>query len=228
MADGGVVVGGGRPAAVVFDMDGLLLDSERVAREAFLEACELFGVVVDDAVYARCIGSTPAGTRAVLRDALGPGFDYGAFDRRWDDRYRRRLDAAPVDLKPGAMELLEDLATLGIPRGLATSTGRSLATRKLADAGVISHFACLICGGETSRGKPFPDPYLAAVSALGVRAESAWALEDSENGVRSAHAAGLEVIQVPDLVAPSAELLALGHAVVGSLFDVRAALERIC
>lgn len=227
MADGTLArrTPGGRPAAVVFDMDGLLLDTERLARDAFLEACELLGLTVDDAVYARCIGSTPLGTREILREALGVGFDFGALDRHWDDRYRRRIEAAPVDLKPGARELLDDLAALGIPRGLATSTGRPMATRKLTGAGVLSYFSCLVCGGETARGKPHPDPYLAAVSALGVPADAAWALEDSENGVRAALAAGLTVIQVPDLVAPSEAVLTLGHTVMSSLQDVREALR---
>lgn len=213
-----------RPAAVVFDMDGLLLDSERLARLAFWEACDELGVAVEDAVYARCIGSTPAGTEQILQEALGPELNFPVLDRMWSDRYAARLEAGPVDLKPGAIDLLVALAELGIPRGLATSTGRGLATRKLTGAGVISYFACLICGGETARGKPHPDPYLAAVACLGVPAGAAWALEDSENGVRSAHAAGLRVFQVPDLVAPSVELRALGHAVVPSLSDVLAAL----
>jgi HAD superfamily hydrolase (TIGR01509 family) len=216
----------GAPAAVVFDMDGLLLDSERLARMAFLEACDVLGLAVDDAVYARCIGSTPAGTEAILRAALGPAIDYAALDHLWNERYQRRIQAAPVDLKPGALALLDALAELGIPRGLATSTGRVTATRKLSGAGVIAYFSCLICGGETARGKPHPDPYLAAVAGLGVPAADAWALEDSENGVRAAHAAGLQVIQVPDLVEPSAALRALGHPVVGSLLDVLAALPR--
>lgn len=201
-------------------MDGLLLDSERLARAAFREACGQLGVAVDDAVYARCIGSTPARTEQILREAFGPELDYPVLDRAWSDRYAARLEAGPVDLKPGALDLLEALRERGIPRGLATSTGRDLATRKLTGAGVLSYFACLICGGETSRGKPHPDPYLAALACLGVPAAAAWALEDSENGVRSAHAAGLRVIQVPDLVAPSAELRALGHVVLPSLTHV--------
>ncbi|MEQ8486299.1 MAG: HAD family phosphatase [Pseudomonadales bacterium] len=213
-----------RPAAVVFDMDGLLLDSERLAQAAFREACTELGVTVDDAVYARCIGSTPAGTEQILREAVGADLDYPSLDRIWSDRYAARLDAGPVDLKPGALDLLDALAAHGIPRGLATSTGRDLATRKLTGAGVISYFACLICGGETARGKPHPDPYLAAVACLGVPAGAAWALEDSENGVRAAHAAGLRVIQVPDLVAPSAALRSLGHDVLPSLRHVLAAL----
>lgn len=217
-----------RPAAVVFDMDGLLLDSERLAREAFFEACRMVGVDVDDDVYARCIGSTREDTAQLLSEALGSRDLHGELDRCWDELYQTRIAASAVPLKAGARELLDALARYDIPRALATSTDRATATLKLERAAVISSFSCLICGGETDRGKPHPDPYLAAVTALGAPPESTWALEDSAHGVRSAHAAGLRVFQIPDLVPPPPDLEGLGHHVAADLFQVLDELHRAC
>lgn len=208
------------PAAVVFDMDGLLLDSERLARDAFVEACRDVGVSVDDDTYARCIGSNSEATGRILSEALGSAARFEVLRDRWEGLYHARVTTAAVPRKPGAGELLAALAHYGVPCALATSTARPTATTKLERAGLITSFTCMICGGETDRGKPHPDPYLAAVTALGTPPASSWALEDSENGVRAAHAAGLTVIQVPDLVPPSETLLALGHRVAVDLFEV--------
>lgn len=217
-----------RPAGVVFDMDGLLLDSERLAREAFQEACQSMGVCVDSGVYGRCIGTTREATAVILTEALASEDDYRELDRRWETLYQVRVGGSPVPVKAGAHELLNALAGYRIPCALATSTARPLATGKLERAGLISYFSCLICGDETVRGKPHPDPYLAAVAALGTPATSSWALEDSENGVRAAHAAGLRVFQIPDLVTPSEALLGLGHRVAVDLLEVLDELHRAC
>jgi HAD superfamily hydrolase (TIGR01509 family) len=186
------------------------------------------GVRLDPEVYARCIGSTREATALLLTEALASDSVYRELDRRWDELYQTRINSAAVALKPGAPELLAALEQYHIPRALATSTARPTATLKLQRAGVISCFSCLICGGETERGKPHPDPYLAAVTALGTPPASSWALEDSENGVRAAHAAGLTVFQIPDLVAPSADLLSLGHRVAVDLFEVLEELHAVC
>lgn len=217
-----------RPAGVVFNMDGLLLDSERLARETFEAACTSLGLALDGDVYLRCVGSTEEATAAVLTEVLASEAAYLELQRHWNDLYHQRIESAPVALKPGALELLRALEDYGIPRALATSTRRPRATLKLERAGLLRYFTCLICGGETDRGKPHPDPYLAAVTALGTRPAESWALEDSEHGVRAARTAGLTVFQVPDLVAPSEELTALGHRVVADLFEVLGELHRCC
>lgn len=213
------------PAAVVFDMDGLLLDTERLARECFDQACRLAGVNVAPDVYQRCIGCNREATAAILLEALESEADYRRLDGHWESLYHRRITSGPVPSKPGAVELLEALRARAIPCAVATSTSRPTATFKLQRSGMLSHFACLICGGETARGKPHPDPYLAAVTAIGAVPSASWALEDSENGVRSALAAGLTVYQVPDLIAPGDELRSLGHRVVDDLFEVLEALH---
>ena len=208
------------PLAVVFDMDGLLLDSERLARECFIQACADVGWDADIPAYDRCVGSTSEATERILRDACGREFPYTEMSARWGERYDAHVNHHPVAVKPGARELLDRLERLDIPRALAPSTRRSTAQRKLQLAGLADYFLHMVCGGETERGKPHPDPYLAATGHLLQEPGQCWALEDSDNGVRAAHAAGLRVFQVPDLVQPDATVRALGHPVLRSLFEV--------
>ncbi len=208
------------PAAVIFDMDGLLLDTERRYEEAFLAACRELRFTVPQETYLRCLGTDAATTRGILGEALGDPDRYAALERRWLELYDNLTNVRPAEPKPGARDLLDALRRHRIPTGLATSTARAEAARHLRQAGLLREFSCLICGGETPRGKPHPDPYLAASAALDAPPAACWALEDSDNGVRSAHAAGLTVFQVPDVLEPGPEVLRLGHHVAEDLFEV--------
>jgi HAD superfamily hydrolase (TIGR01509 family) len=215
------------PVALVFDMDGLLLDTERIALEVFETVCRAHGFDVDRNVYFRCIGSTEAATREILTEALGSAFPYDAISRDWFARYRARVSSEPVAVKAGAVELLEQGGRLGLPVAVATSTRTQLARHKLDLAGLAGYFDIVIGGDAVSRGKPDPEPYLAAGRALGCPPGDCWAIEDSDNGVRSAHAAGMFVVQVPDLVPPSPSLRSLGHTVVDDLHAVAALLGKV-
>jgi HAD superfamily hydrolase (TIGR01509 family) len=215
-----------RPLAVVFDMDGLLLDSERLALEAFRTACAQSGWEPDLAVYRRCVGGTYEATERLLTPLLPPGLAYATFDACWSTAYADLLDAGALAVKPGARDLLATLADRGIPRALATSTRRAVAEHKLALTGLGDYLPLRVCGGETPRGKPAPDPYLAALALLGTPATATWACEDSDNGVLAAHAAGLHVIQVPDLLAPGDQVADLGHLVLEDLHAVLDHLQR--
>ena len=210
----------GAPDALVFDMDGLLLDTERIARDAFEEACRDAGWPSPDlAIYARCIGSTGQDEGAILCAGYGPGFPWEAVRDGWRRRYHDHVEHRAAPVKPGAVELLSYCLDSGIPCALATSTRSELAETKLALAGLDACFAVRVTGDMVRRGKPDPEPYLSAAERLGTRPERCWAFEDSANGVRSACAAGFEVFQVPDLVEPSPELRRLGHTVLDSLYD---------
>lgn len=215
------------PQGVVFDMDGLLLDSERVARECFVAACRDCDWDPDLDVYDLCIGSTYAATEQILCSNFGPQFPWEAVRERWDALYHAHVLHQPLAVKSGAVELLELLGDHEVPMALATSTRRETTSTKLDNAKLSAHFEHLVCGGETTRGKPHPDPYLEAVQRLGLTPDVCWACEDSDNGVRAAVAAGLTVFQVPDLVAPADALKRLGHAIVASLDEVVAILRSL-
>ncbi|MDA1076685.1 MAG: HAD family phosphatase [Proteobacteria bacterium] len=201
-------------------MDGLLLDSERICRLHFQAACEFVGIECDLDVYSRCIGATGDITRQILIDHHGADFPYDEVSARWWETYHEEVLVNPVPVKPGAREWLTLVKQNDLPLALATSTIRATAQTKLRLAGLDHFFDELVCGRETPRGKPHPDPYLLACQKLGQAAVDCWACEDSDNGTQAAIDAGLTVFQVPDLLAPSEQTRAHGHRIVGSLVEV--------
>lgn len=212
------------PQAIVFDMDGLLLDTERIALATFEAACRAHDVVVERALYERCIGTSTRGTRDILGGALGYEL-YDRLSREWSSRYEAHVLTRAVDVKDGGIELLELTRSLGVPVALATSTATDLARTKLRLAGLLEFFTAIVGGDAVGNTKPHPEPYLKATRALGFAPNLCWAIEDSDNGVRAAHAAGLLVFQIPDLVQPAAEVRRIGHPVLGSLRDVARVLN---
>ena len=202
------------PVAVVFDMDGTLLDSERLARACFVDACRDVGWDANMMVYDRCVGTTYVATERIMREGYGADFPYEQMSERWSHHYQAAILAEPVPVKPGVLPLLERLSDAGIPMAIATSTQRPTVEIKLGGARLRRYFSHLVCGGEAANGKPSPDPYLLAAQLLEAAPEACWAVEDSDNGVRSAHAAGFRVFQIPDELTPSAEVRAMGHPIL--------------
>jgi HAD superfamily hydrolase (TIGR01509 family) len=207
-------------AAVIFDLDGLLLDTERIAYETFVVTCREVGVRIDHGIYRQCIGANETHARALLTAAFGGAMEYEELRAAWITRYDDTIELQAVPVKPGAPELLALLRARRLPLGIATSSRRERAIAKLQRAGIIDYFAGIVAGDEVAESKPAPAIYQVAAERLGVPAGDCLAIEDSENGVRAALAAGMRVIQVPDLVAPSADLRALGHVIVTSLHEV--------
>jgi HAD superfamily hydrolase (TIGR01509 family) len=210
--------------AVIFDMDGLLLDSERVAMRTFVEACRELGFEPDVEVYYKCIGGNAERTRAILTQGFGDNFPFEAVDRLWHAKYHEESRTRPIPVKPGALELLNFLGHRDVRKAVVTSTRHDSARRMLANAGLAQFFEFVVGGDEIANSKPDPEIYLNACRRLDNEPSVCLALEDSDNGVLSAHAAGMTVIQVPDLLPPSAGVKALGHRIVASLADVEALL----
>ena len=206
--------------AVMFDMDGLLLDSERIALSVFNETCERFGFAPRMEVFVSCLGVNKETSRRVLEQALEGLADPTAFGRAWDEAYAARVAREPAPLKDGVRVLLERLGALGVPAAVATSTATERARAKLGGAGILHHFREVVGGDQVRRSKPQPDIYLRAAMLLEVDPTRCLALEDSENGVRAAIAAGMTVVQVPDIVPPSEALRREGHIVLSSLREV--------
>ncbi len=213
------------PKAIVFDMDGTLIDSERLQLQCFMETTRKYGFEAREELYLQCIGATGAVARNILVDAYGPQFPLQEVLSDWRERYDELLASGELRLKEGARPLLETATTHGIPCALATQTRRVLAERKLRLTGVLNYFEALVTGDDVRRGKPDPEHYMIAVAKLGVIPRECWALEDSENGVRSALGAGCVVFQIPDLAPVSAPLTTLGQTILNSLVDVADILE---
>jgi HAD superfamily hydrolase (TIGR01509 family) len=207
--------------AVIFDMDGLLLDTERLALLAFTEACAVLKVNVDKTVYMQCIGTTEARTRNILTNALGDAFPYDELARLWSERYKTEAIEKPVALKEGARELLERIHAESLPMALATSTDYDKAVVKLKNTELFEFFDIVVTGDQVKEGKPHPETYIKAAEGLGQAPKNCLAVEDSDNGVRSAYAAGMAVIQIPDLVEPAADVRSLRHLILRSLRDVK-------
>jgi HAD superfamily hydrolase (TIGR01509 family) len=181
--------------AVIFDLDGTLIDSESVTQAAGIAAFSSLGIVVDPAFLHGLIGIDDQTGAGIIR-ARYPDLDADAFAAAWTDGVRARY-ARGVPLKPGTDELIGSLA---LPKALATSSTRAQADHKLRASGLDTHFAHVVTFDDVRAPKPAPEPYLMAARLLGVDPARCLAFEDSETGARSAHAAGMTVVQVPDIV----------------------------
>lgn len=199
-------------------MDGLLLDSERLYTQAFHEACAEHNQPVKEDVWLRCIGTTDVMSRQIIAEGFGPDFPLNAVLKRFRERFDE-LQARGIRPMAGAPEILSALQRFGLPIGLVTSTGRALAGQKLYRARLGDYFCVRVCGGEAAAGKPNAAPYLRGAQLLGLSPAECLVLEDSANGVRAGVAAGAQVVQIPDQVAPSPEIVALGHTVHQDLHE---------
>lgn len=204
-----------RPTAVVFDLDGTLIDSEAIVREAYFTSCVQFGVSMTDAQFLALIGKNRDDNDAHLRDYFGADFPMQDFH----DANRAFIGARIAPLKPGATELMDVLDDLGAPYALATSSGPQWVERHFAAHALTERFRGVITRAECANGKPHPEPFERACALLGEAPAHVLALEDSHAGVRSAHAAGCMVAMIPDLLDVTDDIRA--HALVlTSLSDV--------
>lgn len=209
-------------AAVVFDMDGTLLDTEAVFREIVFDVCGGLGFEMTDDVHLAMVGSSHEATNQLLVEAYGVSFPYAMFDQQCRDMMRSRM-AETVPVKAGVHEMLAELRARRIPMAVATSSRSPHALGHLGRAGLLDLFAAVVTRDDVENPKPHPEPYLTAARHLGMHPGNCLAVEDSHSGVRAAHAAGMQTIMVPDLVRPSDEIAALCAAVMASLHQLREA-----
>ncbi|WP_374345262.1 HAD family hydrolase [Phenylobacterium sp.] len=207
-----------QPIAVVFDMDGLLVDTETVYRDAMAMTARELGHEVSLDVFRAMIGLPD--NHELLTGHYGADFPVEAFN----DRTMVLADeiiAAGVALKAGAEEILDRLDELALPRAIATSSSHRAVASHLGPSGLIPRFHTIVAKGDYTRGKPNPDPYLTAAERLGVDPALCLALEDSHNGVRAAAAAGMMTVMVPDLLDPTEEMHDLCVRIARDLHEVR-------
>lgn len=201
-------------------MDGLLLDTESIAFAAFKETCGHFKIGDRKELFMKCIGANQTLGEKILMKCLPKRVDFQSFSSIWYANYRKRIHRKPLPLKEGALNLLNHLSSRQISAAVATSSKTETAVEKLQNTGILHLFKVVVGGDQVERSKPYPDIFLKTAERVGVNPTECLALEDSENGVRAAVAAGMTVIQVPDLVPPSKALIELGHTILKSLNDV--------
>lgn len=206
--------------AVIFDMDGVIFDSERAVVSCWVELAEKYGISGIEEACEACIGINAAATGETMKKIYGEEFDYDGLAKEASVMYHQRYDGGRLPMKPGVKELLQGLKEMGCLIALASSTRRALVVQQLQDAGLISFFDVIIGGDCVERSKPAPDIFLAAARELGVEPDRAYVIEDSYNGIRAAVAAGMHSIMVPDMLPANEEMREKAEMILPSLKEV--------
>lgn len=205
--------------AVIFDMDGLMIDSERVTYEEYCRKLAQLGYSFNEKIYRKCLGKNKKGIFQVFSEHFGDDFP---MDQVWDDVHvwlDERL-TAHVPIKNGLIELLDFLKENGYKTIVATSSGRARVDVILKNAKIDHYFDDTICGDEVIHGKPNPEIFLTACKKLNVLPEEAIVIEDSEAGILAAHDGNIDVICIPDMKQPEEAFASKTTKIVGSLLDV--------
>ena len=206
--------------AVLFDMDGVIFDSERAVIECWKLVAPEAGLKDIEVFCNRALGINSAATRELFVSMYGEDVPYDELNQKKRELFVRMFDAGLIAVKPGVRDLLSYLKENGVKTALASSTSSKSVLREIIGAGLEKYFDEIVCGDMVTRSKPEPDIWLEALRRLGVDASRAAGIEDSFNGVKSAKAAGLYTIMVPDLMQPDEEIAALADVVYPSLKEV--------
>lgn len=206
--------------AVVFDMDGVIFDSERAVMQCWKEVASRHNIPDIEKAILACTGTTMVRTREIMLNLYGTDFPYDEYARESSAIFHSRYDGGRLPMKQGVKELLTFLKEHNKKIALASSTRQQVVTDELRDAGIIEYFDRIICGDMVSRSKPAPDIFLKACEELNISPSDSYAIEDSYNGIRAAHAGGLHPIMVPDLLPADEEMQSLAEIVLPSLTSV--------
>jgi HAD superfamily hydrolase (TIGR01509 family) len=207
------------PVVVIFDMDGLLFDTERLYAETILTAAREVGCAMSHDIFLQLVGRPREVNDRFLLEHYGVDYPLEALLATWG-RHFLALAETGLPLKPGAAELLDLLDELRMPRAIVTSNSHPTVRRNLNSHGFADRFHGVVAHGDYANGKPAPDPFLKAAERLGVAPALCLALEDSHYGVRSASAAGMMTVMVPDLIPPTDEIKSLCTLVARDLHAV--------
>ena len=217
---------------VIFDMDGVIVDSEAVYLAGYLHAAELYDLPVEDmrAAVGRAVGVIDAMERQIMIETFGhlPQFSMNKTYKACRDYFNNIVETGQMELKPGAAEILLFLRNKNIPVGLASSSPRAMIEKVLKRHDVLQYFDVVISGDMVQKGKPDPEIFLLCADALGIpvsKYSETYVIEDSHNGIRAAYAAGMKPIMVPDQLPPTQEMREKAVAILPSLIDAAQWLE---
>lgn len=204
-------------SAVIFDMDGLMFDTERLAFEAWREVCTEAGYDITDDVILASVGRNERDTETIMKQHLGEDFPFAELRKQRVAHVQDYISKNGMPIKLGLLRLLDYLNEKGIMTAVATSTERVKAEEHITSCNLLHSFNCIVCGDEVERGKPEPDIFLLAAKKLGCPPSECIVLEDSENGIKAAYKAGMRSIMIPDLIMPTDELRELAHQIFETL-----------
>lgn len=206
--------------AVVFDMDGVIFDTERLVIEFWKEVAKKHNIPNIEHTCIQCLGTNRVRTREIFLENYGADFPFDPYRAEVTELFNTHYKGVPLPTKPGIRELLSYLQEQDIKVGLASSTAQHLVRDEIGTAGLLPYFQTLVCGDMVEHSKPAPDIFLKACEILNADPTKSIAIEDSFNGIRSAHCAGMTPIMVPDQVQPIDEIRTLAFHVMPSLLDV--------
>ena len=206
--------------AVVFDMDGVIFDTERLVIEFWKEVAKKHNIPNVEHTCIQCLGANRVRTREIFLENYGADFPFDPYRAEVTELFDTHYKGVPLPTKPGIRELLNYLQEQDIKVGLASSTAQHLVRDEIGTAGLLPYFQTLVCGDMVEHSKPAPDIFLKACEILNADPTKSIAIEDSFNGIRSAHCAGMTPIMVPDQVQPTDEIRTLAFHVMPSLLDV--------
>lgn len=212
------------PQQCIFDMDGLLIDSETQPLEAHRLTAEEFGLALTRDQYLKTIGMNIMGSDQYLQE-LFPELDVQRFRTRMTVLKDELNESLGIPLKPGVLEILDYLESKGIAKTVATSTHRSRAERVLTHHDILRRFDGIVCGDDITHSKPHPEIMELSLAITGARPENALVFEDSYNGIQAANNAGIPVIMIPDLLPANPELYTT--AVMADLFEAIEFLKQL-
>lgn len=206
---------------VIFDMDGVLTDTEEVSARAWRQSGALQQIKDMEATILDCIGRNENDMREYFAKKYGADFEYQTFRQNKNRIFEEILETEGIPVKKGVRELLSFLKAEGYGIGLASSTREVNIRKRMEKIGLLPYFCTITAGDMVKHSKPDPEIYQLACRNMGVKPEDAIAIEDSPNGIRSAYRAGMKVIMVPDLIQPDEELRGMLYGCFGSLLEVR-------
>ena len=208
--------------AVIFDMDGVIFDSERLVIECWQVIAEKHNIPDIVEICMRVQGNNRQETGKRFREKYGNDFPYDTYKKEVTALFRERYGEGRLPLKPGVVKILEELKRNNIPLALASSTRSDIVKLEMEEANLLPYFDAVLGGDMVPRSKPEPDIFLAAAAALEADATCCYVLEDSHNGIRAAYRAGMHPVMVPDMQQPTEEIRGKAEVVVENLL---AALE---
>ena len=211
--------------AVIFDMDGVIFDSEAKVQECWEEIAEKYGMKDIQKTCRMCLGSNARVVEQIFKQQYGEDFDYARFSKKAASLFQERYGQGKLPKKPGILELLQYLKEHGIKTAVASSTNAQAVRQELEEGGLLSYFDVVVGGDMVTKSKPDPEIFLEACKKLDVSPENVYIIEDSYNGIRAAHRAGGMPVMVPDLLPATEEMRERAVAIFPSLLEVQKWME---
>ena len=198
---------------IIFDIDGLIVDSETVTMDLMVKRFGEYGVEITREFYTSFVGHSRKDIDEMLVELCGEGVPSVEIM----DGIHSYMDTIPLPVKPGFFNIMDSAKEAGYILGVGTSSNYNHAKHSLGNIGVLERFDVVVCADMVSKSKPEPDLYLKALEKMGLEPDEAWILEDAQAGVESGCNAGIDVICIPDMLMPKKEVLDRAFAVVKDL-----------